>query len=78
MIATSPRTRQNAPQDTWQRQMAHAITRIDELAAALGLDPALIGASEDAGRRFALRVPRSYVAHAAADRAARTRRRGTL
>ncbi len=62
MITTSPRTRQNTPPDTWQRQMAEAVTSIDDLAAALGLDPALIGASEESKRRFALRVPRSYVA----------------
>src|SRR5687768_14628825 len=62
MITTSPHTRQNAPPDTWQRQMADAVTRLDELAAALGLDPAVIGASEKAGRQFALRVPRSYLA----------------
>jgi len=61
MITASPRTRQNSA-PSWQQQMAAAITRIEDLAAALDLDPAQLGASSAALRAFPLRVPRGYVA----------------
>jgi EF-P beta-lysylation protein EpmB len=61
MITASVHPRQLEPQ-TWQQQLAEAITSPEELAAALGLSAgALVGAHE-AGERFRLRVPRSFVA----------------
>lgn len=46
---------------SWQQELSRAITSITELAAALELDPATIGASEDARQSFVLRVPRGFV-----------------
>ena len=61
MITASVHTRHLEPQ-TWQQELAEAITSPEELAAALSLDPrALVGAHE-AADRFPLRVPRSFVA----------------
>ena len=47
---------------TWQQELAEAITRPEELAAALGLSPEAFPGAQEAGRRFRLRVPRSFVA----------------
>jgi EF-P beta-lysylation protein EpmB len=47
---------------TWQQELAEAITTPEELAAALGLSPAELAGTHEAGRRFRLRVPRSFVA----------------
>jgi L-lysine 2,3-aminomutase len=61
MITTSSQARQLEPR-TWQQELAEAITSPEQLAAALGLSPrALVGARE-AGKRFRLRIPRSFVA----------------
>jgi EF-P beta-lysylation protein EpmB len=46
----------------WQRELAHAITRPEDLIAALGLDPALLAGARAANDSFALRVTPSYLA----------------
>jgi L-lysine 2,3-aminomutase len=46
----------------WQHEMANAITTPDTLVEVLGLDPALIAPARDAGVKFRLRIPRSFVA----------------
>lgn len=46
----------------WQHELAHAITTLDELAAALELPAASLGKGAAAAADFALRVPRSFVA----------------
>jgi len=46
----------------WQTEMADAISRPDELVAALGLDRGLLAPAHAAATGFRLRVPRSYVA----------------
>src|SRR5579885_749580 len=63
MITASVHPRQLEPR-TWQQQLAEAITTPEALAEALGLSPSdLTGApAAAAGRRFPLRVPRSFVA----------------
>ncbi len=53
-ISTAPRR--------WQQELALAYTRLDQLLAALDLDAARCGVSPAAAARFALRVPRRYVA----------------
>lgn len=62
MITASPHTRQNPADLSWQQQMAGAVTRIEDLAAALDLDLAELGAHDAASATFPLRVPWSYVA----------------
>ena len=47
---------------TWQQELAEAITSPEELAAALGLSPGAFAGAREAGQRFRLRVPRSFVA----------------
>jgi len=48
---------------TWQRDLAEAYSRPEDLLEALGLDPALLtAAAQGAHARFRLRVPRSFVA----------------
>ncbi|HEV7138237.1 MAG TPA: EF-P beta-lysylation protein EpmB [Steroidobacteraceae bacterium] len=61
MITASVHPRHLEPR-TWQQELAEAITTPEELAAALGLSPALLGAAAEAGRHFPLRVPRAFVA----------------
>ncbi|HVC30998.1 MAG TPA: EF-P beta-lysylation protein EpmB, partial [Steroidobacteraceae bacterium] len=61
MITASVDPRHLAPR-TWQQELAEAITTPEQLAAELGLDPAAFSGAEQAGRRFRLRVPRSFVA----------------
>ncbi|MDE2051939.1 MAG: EF-P beta-lysylation protein EpmB [Gammaproteobacteria bacterium] len=61
MITASVHPRQLEP-GTWQQELAEAITSVDELAAALDLRPADFAGAHEAGRRFRLRVPRSFVA----------------
>ncbi len=49
----------------WRTALAEAFTEPSELLQALGLDPSSLGdrrAADEAARRFALRVPRGYVA----------------
>jgi L-lysine 2,3-aminomutase len=61
MITASVHPRQLEPQ-TWQQELAEAITTPEELAAALGLSAEALAADPEASRRFRLRVPRSFVA----------------
>jgi L-lysine 2,3-aminomutase len=61
MITASVHPRQLEPR-TWQQELAEAITSPQELAAALGLDPEDLAGAHDAGGRFRLLVPRSFVA----------------
>ncbi|MGH8290476.1 MAG: EF-P beta-lysylation protein EpmB [Steroidobacteraceae bacterium] len=61
MITASLHPRQLEPR-TWQQELAEAITSPEELAAALGLEPAELTGAHAAGARFRLRVPRSFVA----------------
>ena len=61
MITASVHPRHLEPR-TWQQELAEAITRPEELAAALGLDPAVFAGAAEAGRHFRLQVPRSFVA----------------
>ncbi|HEX8757449.1 MAG TPA: EF-P beta-lysylation protein EpmB [Steroidobacteraceae bacterium] len=61
MITTSVHPRHLEPR-TWQQELAEAITSVEELADALGLSPAQLGAAPGAGRHFPLRVPRPFVA----------------
>jgi EF-P beta-lysylation protein EpmB len=46
----------------WQRELSRAITRPEELIAALDLDPALLVGARAANQSFALRVTPSYLA----------------
>jgi EF-P beta-lysylation protein EpmB len=46
----------------WQRELANAITKPEELLAALGLPAELLAGARSASRVFELRVPRSFVA----------------
>lgn len=46
----------------WQRELARAITRPEELIEALELDPALLAGARAANDSFALRVTPSYLA----------------
>ncbi|MCP5141448.1 MAG: EF-P beta-lysylation protein EpmB [Chromatiales bacterium] len=59
IIPASPTPRQIP---LWQRALADAIDRPEDLYHALGLDPADLPASLAAHRDFPLRVPRGYVA----------------
>ncbi|MDE2450067.1 MAG: EF-P beta-lysylation protein EpmB [Gammaproteobacteria bacterium] len=61
MITASVHPRQLEPR-TWQQELAEAITTPEALAAALGLSPGALAGAREAGRRFRLRVPRSFVA----------------
>ena len=61
MITASVKPRHLEPR-TWQQELAEAITRPEELAAALGLAPTVFARADEAGRHFRLRVPRSFVA----------------
>ena len=61
MITTSLPVRHLEPR-TWQQELAEAITTPKELAAALGLRLEDLGAADEAGRHFPLRVPRGFVA----------------
>ncbi len=46
----------------WQAELARAVTSAEELLRLLELDPAWLPGARAAGDRFALRVPRGYVA----------------
>lgn len=66
MITTQSIARHPAATSSWQRELAAAISRPDELLRRLGLDPALFGdaldaAAQRAAKGFPLRVPESYV-----------------
>jgi L-lysine 2,3-aminomutase len=61
MITASLHPRQLEPR-TWQQELAEAITSPEELAAALGVSPRAFAGALEAGQRFSLRVPRSFVA----------------
>ncbi|RYG79172.1 EF-P beta-lysylation protein EpmB, partial [bacterium] len=66
MITTQPIARHPASPASWQRELAAAITRPDDLLRRLELDPALFGEALDAAalraaEGFPLRVPESYV-----------------
>ena len=61
MITASSGARHPAS-SRWQHEMATAITTAEALAAAVGLEPALIEPARAAAGTFRLRVPRSYVA----------------
>jgi EF-P beta-lysylation protein EpmB len=61
MITASGKPRQRCG-SAWQQELAEAITRPEELAAALGLPPERLAAAISAARLFPLRVPRSFVA----------------
>ena len=53
------------PDGAWRTALAEAFTEPAELLQALGLDPSSLGdrrAADEAARRFAVRVPRGYVA----------------
>jgi EF-P beta-lysylation protein EpmB len=49
-------------QAAWQRELSRAITKPEELIAELGLDAELLAPARAAAAKFALRVPRGYVA----------------
>lgn len=61
MITASLHPRQLEPR-TWQQELAEAIGSPEELAAALGLEPADLTGAHAASAQFRLRVPRSFVA----------------
>jgi L-lysine 2,3-aminomutase len=61
MITASVHPRQLEAR-SWQRELSEAITRPEELAAALDLDPAALADAHAAAGHFRLRVPRSFVA----------------
>lgn len=61
MITATPLTRHNYPVNTWQQEMAAAVTSAGELLALLGLHPADVALAPDAAG-FPLRVPRGFVA----------------
>jgi EF-P beta-lysylation protein EpmB len=60
MITASVHPRHLEPR-TWQQELAEAVTRPEELAAALGLSPTAFAGAHKAGRHFRLQVPRSFV-----------------
>ncbi len=49
-------------QAAWQRELSRAITKPEELLGELGLDAELLEPARAAAAKFALRVPRGYVA----------------
>ncbi len=57
-MAVRSRTQKTA----WREALATAIRTPDELAAILGLEPAVVTGSDSANRAFRLLVPRSFVA----------------
>jgi EF-P beta-lysylation protein EpmB len=59
MIARSPAL---AEPEAWVTALRESYTCPEHLLADLGLTPAALGLSEEAGRRFAFRVPRPFVA----------------
>ena len=61
MITASPLTRHPDPV-RWQTEMAQAVTSVETLVNALGLDPALMPAARAAAAKFGLRVPLGYIA----------------
>jgi EF-P beta-lysylation protein EpmB len=61
MITASVHPRQLEPR-TWQQELAEAITSPEALAEALGLSAQDVQGTREAGQRFPLRVPRSFVA----------------
>jgi L-lysine 2,3-aminomutase len=61
MITASVHPRQLESR-AWQQELAEAITSPEELATALGLSPRAFVSAREAGQRFSLRVPRSFVA----------------
>lgn len=61
-MSTASPTTVLAAASAWQRELAHAITSPGELATALGLPAASLDGAADASTRFALRVPRGFVA----------------
>lgn len=56
-----PRSQVIRQQDSWQQQLATAISDPQELLAVLGLDPGGFTLSDSANKQFRLRVPRSFV-----------------
>lgn len=61
MITTTPLTRHHYPANTWQQNMAAAVTSAGELLELLGLRPQDVDLAADAAG-FPLRVPRGFVA----------------
>jgi EF-P beta-lysylation protein EpmB len=61
MITASVHPRHLEPQ-SWQQELAAAITSPEELAVALDLNPGAFASEAAAGGHFSLRVPRSFVA----------------
>jgi len=64
MITASTLTRQPQPDqriETWQRELAQAVTDPLELCRLLGLDPQLALGGHAAAAQFRLRVPRGFV-----------------
>jgi EF-P beta-lysylation protein EpmB len=57
-----PGTRPAGQPPAWQRELARSVTDPAELVRLLDLDPTLIEPARAAAARFALRVPRGYVA----------------
>ncbi|MBN6152682.1 EF-P beta-lysylation protein EpmB [Xanthomonas sp. AmX2] len=68
MITAAPRPMQPSPSPAalapprWQQLWRDAVRDPRELLAALGLDAAALGVSNEAATQFALRVPRGFVA----------------
>jgi EF-P beta-lysylation protein EpmB len=63
MIPLTPAYCQTTSQTvSWQRELARAITDPAELLGYLELPPHALSLPREAGRRFSLRVPRSYAA----------------
>lgn len=62
ITATSPTRHPTPPSSSWQQDFAEAITDPAELLRALELGPEWLGPAQAAAERFALRVPRSFVA----------------
>lgn len=54
-------TAQSAQSPSWQRELARAYTRPEDLLRALDLDPTLLDSMRTGARLFSLRVPRGYV-----------------
>ncbi|HTY95130.1 MAG TPA: EF-P beta-lysylation protein EpmB [Steroidobacteraceae bacterium] len=61
MIPATTLGRHPARAPAWQQELASAITDPEVLARALKLDPGLFPAAAQAGERFRLRVPLSFV-----------------
>ena len=61
MIPATTLGRHPASPPTWQQELAGGITRPQDLALALGLDPGLFPAASQASELFGLRVPLSFL-----------------